>query len=200
MDKVIGFASQMQMGKTTSANLFVEKKKDWTKAAFAFHVKRIFCEHFNVDNEFLEKWKTNPLPPPGFLKPIRQSMQFIGDGYRTIQGDIWIRKCFENEGNLAIDDCRYFNEIKAVKEKNGFVALIYRPGFLNDDPNGSEAQLRPILQYFLENVPKGPVLRLKADAPEIAHSIDYFIVNDGTLDDLSLQIDDLIHYYELVSK
>src|ERR1700722_11738123 len=97
MKKLVLFSGQHSSGKTTAANYLVKKLrerggKQWQVAGFATGVKKIFMETFNVDADFVEKWKRIPYPPPGFLKPVRDSLIFIGDGFRQIQENVWINQ------------------------------------------------------------------------------------------------------------
>ena len=103
---IVGFAGQMQNGKDTAADYMFEKiKSKWAdveRASFADNVQRIFCETFNVDRSFVEEWKTKSEVPEGFDSPVRQGLQQIGDGFRKIQGSIWIELAFRNRVRSAI--------------------------------------------------------------------------------------------------
>ena len=144
----------MQNGKDTAADYLKEKLPsvfgdDYTRTAFASSVKRVYSETFNVPLSFIEEWKVNPECPPGFDMNVRQGLQFIGDGFRKIQGNIWIELAFRNRtDNLILSDARYINELKKIKSLDGTTILVWRPGFENDDPNGSEAQIKPVVDWF----------------------------------------------------
>jgi hypothetical protein len=186
--KIFGVAGQLRNGKDEIAD-FLASKLSYKRAAFAYNVKRIFCETFGVDLEFIEKWKTIPESPPGFDMPIRQALQFIGDGFRKIKNDIWVDLVFRNDPKeIVISDCRYINELKEIKKNGGLNILVYRPGFLNDDPNKSESQIKPFVLNFIEKGIEGKV----KDDNENFSLIDYFIINDGTLEDLHKKIDNFI--------
>ena len=77
----VGVGGQMQNGKDTIAD-YLHDVFSWERNAFAAGVKKVFCDTFGVDEAFIEKWKVIPEPPTGFLKTVRQSLQFIGDGFR----------------------------------------------------------------------------------------------------------------------
>jgi hypothetical protein len=86
---VIGVAGQAQMGKDTLADRLCEKLNaaggagvnddhpaehlHWTRGAFAANVKKVFCDTFDVDMDFVEKWKVIPEPPPGFDMTVQAS-------------------------------------------------------------------------------------------------------------------------------
>jgi len=194
MNKIIACFGQLQNGKTTVVD-YLSDVLNWKKVAFAKKVKEIYCDAFNVDFEFIEKWKVISEPPPGFKKPVRQGLQFIGDGFREIMPTIWVDKCFVlNKPPMIVEDGRYINELIKISEEQGFNMLIWRPGKENDDPNGSEAQIRPIVEWF-KNLPdnfEGDTSKLFANLtsgdlaamPNGTDKINYFIRNEGNIPQL----------------
>ena len=184
---VIGVAGQLRQGKDVASD-HLALALGLKRGAFATGVKQVFCEYFGVDMAFVERWKVVNEPPPGFLVNVRKALQFIGDGFRSIKDDVWIERLFsQHPDEVAISDVRYRNELAAVRERGGVNLLIYRPGFMNDDPNGSEAQIRPFVEHFLAASKEGRV-----------HShgdfglVDFFVINDGGLDEFRAKIDDLV--------
>jgi hypothetical protein len=200
---IIGAAAQLNSGKDVLCDYLVKKLNknssfSWKRAAFANAVKNVYERSFNVDRDFIEVWKRDPNPPPGMLMNVRKGLQFIGDGFRQIKSDIWIDLVFrdnQNE-NIIISDCRYINEAKAIKERNGITVLMHRTGFLNDDPNPSESQIKPIVQFCLSSLKDGPIPNLGTLAglnpPDGIEFYDFFLNNDGTLEDLYGKIDSLL--------
>jgi len=194
----------MGMGKDEAADYLknrLRRHEEYFRWAFANAVKDVFCMAFRVDKDFIEKWKREPEPPPGYLKKMREALQFIGDGFREIKPDIWIELALNRWGNLIISDARYINELEAVHKRGGINILIYRPGYLNDDPNGSEAQIRPLLEWCRDSYQsEGPVNYLMGRGhsfmgkkpPYGMEFVDAFIINDGTLEDLFAKIDEHI--------
>lgn len=196
--KVIAFAGQARSGKDTCADLLhslLQNKHDvsnpflWYRLSFAENVKRIFCDAFGVDRDFVEKWKVSQEIPEGFDKRVREGLQFIGDGYRQIQGDIWINKLFKYAADLYVDpiisDVRYYNELNAVKSFGGINVLIYRPGWENDDPNPSEKIMGDLVKSFKDaGILEGVVNREGFDSK----GVDYFLINDSSVDDLEMKI------------
>jgi hypothetical protein len=208
MSFVIGVASQAQHGKDTLADRLAEKlnvNKDsnpWVRRAFASNVKRVFCETFNVDSAFVEKWKVKSEIPPGFNMPVRQALQFIGDGFRKIMGSIWMDLTFRDSLPKIISDVRYINEFTRVKAEGGLNILIGRPDRLNDDPNGSEAQIRPYIDWCLKVFsPTAKFVDLRDvdwkfinesvvdKPPEGMNLFDVFIRNDETIEKLYEVVD-----------
>lgn len=193
----------MQNGKDTIAD-YLAKEIGWGRYAFATGVKKVYCDNFGVDLAFIEKWKTNPEAPPGFDMPVRQGLQFIGDGFRKIRSTIWVDRCFEElkiHGPTVLSDVRYMNEAKAISNVNkdrdsfGLVVLVWRPGFENEDPNGSEAQMRPYMQWCRDTGYEGWIVNWEdsgeatQDCPPYMDNIPVFIRNDGTIEDLYKKVD-----------
>jgi hypothetical protein len=200
---LIGIAGQCQMGKDTIADRLAFKLNEdtivhWKRTAFASNVKKVFCETFGVDLDFVEKWKTNPEKPPGFDMTVRQALQFIGDGFRKIMAPVWLEAIMRDKTTpIIISDLRYVNEFMRCKTEGGMNVLVGRTEKLNNDPNGSEAEIRPYIQWCLESFPKNiPVVDLRTmdwndypDAPENMSAFDVFIRNDGTKEELQDLVD-----------
>lgn len=198
--KVIGVAAQLGNGKDVLCDYLAPKLNKgryaefWKRAAFANAVKKVYEDSFGVTRDFIEKWKRNPEPPPGMLMNVRQGLQFIGDGFRKIKDEIWIEIALREE-MLVISDSRYINEARAINAKGGTMIVLYRPGFLNDDPNPSEAQIKPIVEFCAKYLQEGeiwPQIHQMVQKPEIPEGLqfyDYYMVNDGTLEDLYTKVD-----------
>ena len=198
--KVISAAAQQNNGKDELCNYLVdllhERYADrWRRSAFADKVKETFCESFGVDRAFIEKWKRIDQPPDGFLMPIRQSLQFIGDGFRKIKENIWIDIALRGQSNLVISDSRYINEAKAVKGVGGVNILVFRPGFINYDKNPSESQLRPLIEFASQHFTDGPIMHdiiRQAGGPSDLSFYDFYIVNEGNLSDFKSMIQKIL--------
>jgi len=206
---VIGVASQAQHGKDTLADRLCERLNSksegkWYRRAFASNVKRVFCEMFGVDSEFVEKWKVKPENPPGFDMPVRQALQFIGDGFRKIMAKIWMDLAFRDTLPKIISDVRYINEFRRVRSEGGLNILVGRPDRLNDDPNASEAEIRPYIDWCLkafspttkfvdlrdiDYATLDEILPEVVKPPEYMNQFDAFVRNDGTIEELYETID-----------
>lgn len=205
--KIIGFAAQMQNGKDTAADYLYSKLDGWKRSSFAYSLKKLFSDTFQVDTDFINEWKVKSEIPPGFDMTVRKALQFIGDGFRQIKSDIWIELAFRNpEDNVVLSDVRYVNEMKKIKQLGGIIVLLHRDGFENDDPNGSEAQLKPALNFF-KNLHGG---EFEGSTEEIfAHlspgdyaalppgvaEVDMFLRNNGSIEELQTKIDNLLTPY-----
>lgn len=196
--KIICVFGQLMNGKDVFSD-YLKIKLDklngisWERGSFAGAVKNVYNNAFGVDNEFIEKWKRISDCPEGMLMNVRQSLQFIGDGFRKIKGDIWIDIALRNkEKNSIISDGRYVNEAVEVSKNKGINILIYRKGFLNDDPNPSESGLRPLAEFCDNNCEDGLINKTMVNIPEELKSFDIFIRNDGDLQDFYNKIDNII--------
>lgn len=201
--KIIGLFAQLAGGKDTVANYLAEKLSNddfrWKRLGFADAVKRVFMQSFNVTWEWIEEWKRKDEVPPGFDLSVRKSLQHIGDGFRKIQADVWIRTALRNGDHAIISDGRYLNEAKMIKEQGGFNVLLWRPGFENNDSNPSESQIRPYIDFAAMHYSEGPISDLPLIGPHPAgfEYFDYFLVNNGTLEDLYSKINNgLMHYLQ----
>jgi len=210
--KVISVAGQFQNGKDLIADYLASKltyfseegnPKPWERTAYADAVKKVFSYAFGKDLDFIEEWKVKASPPPGYQRTIRQSLQFIGDGFRTIYGPTWIEMCFKDIVlPTIISDGRYIDELQKVRDAGGINILVYRPGFLNDDHNGSEAQIRPRVEFFLHHGYEGAWITEEDRESFSGWSkevdlIDYFLRNDGNVTQLFEKIDlGLLPYIE----
>jgi hypothetical protein len=203
--KMVCFSSQLGMGKDVASDYICPKLNEraksgiWQRGAFANAVKEVYCSAFDVDRDFIEKWKRNPEPPPGMLMNIRKSLQFIGDGFRQIKGDIWIEIALrENGKQLVLSDSRYINEAKHAKIKGGINVVLYRPGFLNDDPNPSESQIKPIIEWCVRTQKEGPIVFTEdnlENAPVGIEHYEYYLINDGSIENLYSKLDRLLIPY-----
>lgn len=186
---LIATFSQYANGKDELSNYLCESLNKqgtlhWKRNALASNVKRIFMDAFGVDTKFIEEWKRKDEIPEGFDKPVRESLTFIGDGFRGIKGNVWIDKLLNhNKENLIISDGRYTNEAKYIQDHNGITILLWRPGFENDYPSKSEQELMP----FVRNMKECSDGEIFKEMP-----FDLWIKNDGTLNDLYGKIDNII--------
>lgn len=192
--KLIGIGAQYRNGKDTVADYLLQKLNEtktlgpWFRGSFAYEVKRLFCETFDVTPEFIEEWKVKTEIPPGFDMPIRDGLTIIGNGFRDIQRNVWIKKLLNNNSaNIIISDTRYINEANQIQNRGGLTILLYRPGFENSKPSASEQELMPFVR-MMKNKPSGFIDN--EDVP-----FDLWLVNDGTIEDLHTGIDTVILPY-----
>lgn len=199
---LIAISGQKRNGKNEIAYRLCKAFPDWDMrvASFAEPVKQLACDTFGFDMDFLEKWKVIDEPVPGMLKPMREVLTFIGDGFRKIDPDVWIRKAAERFNEPSVfADCRYPNEMKLVHDEGGVNILVVNPDRLNDDECDSErlvgALARAVIERKVEGSTKNlvfPGLVFNYDLPEYFSYIDFVAWNNGTLEDLHKKIDKMI--------
>ena len=215
MNRIIAVASQARNGKDTMADYIAIKLDGYKRESLAGNVKRIFCETFGVDKEFIENWKTKTDIPDGYKKNIRKSLQFIGDGFREIRDDVWINLLFNKiNHNCIVSDVRYISEANYVNRNNGVIVLVYRNGFDNNDTNLSEAEIKPLVDFMKKTKQEGCVRDILLEnqrnmsyfkkllfkfgfghPPKALENFDLFILNDGTIEDYYKKIDDIVLPY-----
>jgi hypothetical protein len=209
--KIIGIAGQLANGKDVLADYLVDKLNGhileandyafgsplWTRAAFANAVKKVYSDAFGVDREFIEKWKRIPEPPEGMLMNVRKGLQFIGDGFRQIKPDIWIEIALRTNDPIILSDSRYINEAKHIRNRGGINIVLWRPGMENNDPNPSESQIKPIVDFCVRTNQDGlislnPQTQLAEfeEFPDGIQYYDYFMRNDGDLTALYRRADE----------
>lgn len=182
--RIIGCFSQFENGKNLVAD-YIQKRlgNHWYRCGFADNVKKVFCNIFDKDLEFIEKWKRSKEIPPGFTQTVREILVFIGDGCRSACPDIWIRKLLNEDKDYLISDGRYLLESDYIHKKGGYTILIWRPGYENDFPNPSEQEIMPFVNK-MKNKPDGLT---NGEIP-----FTFWLKNDGTLEDLYKKIDEII--------
>lgn len=201
---VIGVGGQAQNGKDTLSDYLRDRLNEvlgyqiWQRSAFAKNVKKVFCDAFGVDAEFIEKWKVEAANAPGLDMPLRPSLQFVGDGFRKIKENIWVDMAFKSMTQpTIISDVRYANELKAVRQRRGVNILVVRPDRLNDDPNESEAFMRTLADWCLTHLDQfQPYHNLyehfsqtAETAPMDLHLVDFVVFNNSTIEAFYQKID-----------
>jgi len=160
----IAFSGKMQVGKTTSAEYLV-RKYGFVKLSFAGKLKEI------ARDLFPEQFECEQKP--------RKLLQDLGMKMRDIDQDVWVNyvlrivRSLPKESNIAIDDLRFMNEYKALKNEGFFVVRILRdvpPSPLDNHPSEKEVEQMPY---------------------------DLLLLNTGTFDRLYEKLDKIM---EMVSK
>lgn len=106
---------------------------------------------------------------------VRRILQWWGTEYRRAQdADYWTKAWSRKiEGfdlaktHILIDDVRFMNELRTIKGHGGLIVKIERPGFDGANNHASETSLDNYAEW------------------------DHVVVNDGTLDDFKVKIEEL---------
>lgn len=215
---IIGICGLIGSGKDTAADYLVNLHH-FRRESFANTLKDAVAQVFNWDREMLEgrskesrawrettdSWWATRLNIPE-LTPRWVLQQWGTNVLRTgFHDDIWIasleNKLRNTTDDVVITDCRFPNEIKAIKAAGGIVVRIKRgdePEWYNAaiaynrGPNGNESWA----------VSKRKLDKLNVHASEyswIGTDFDQILDNNGTLDHLYTQVMHLAQDH-LVSK
>jgi dephospho-CoA kinase len=176
---LFGLIGSKGAGKDETAK-YLMQGYNFRQYAFATPLKNICQELFNLSDEQLhgslketldERWNTTP----------RNMFQKIGTEIfrRHLKNEIpelacdniWIKKFelwFEEQKNnkCVVSDARFNDEINSIQERNGLIILIQR------DTNNSDTHVSEQIHKEFEP--------------------DYIIYNNGSINDLHKQIDNLL--------
>ncbi len=192
--ELIGIIGAIGSGKDTIADFLVAEHR-FKKLSFARRVKDAAAAVFGWNRELLEgstaesrEWREQVDPFWG-ISP-REALQKIGTEMfrKHVRDDIWI-KCVEKDlaaepyQRFVITDCRFQNEIDAIKAAGGQLIYVYRgpqPDWVPrakaayKDPNGPDAA------WFADNNIHTTVWTTYA----LAEQADEIIENNGSLEEL----------------
>lgn len=179
---IIGIGYKKGHGKDTVATLI----KDGMSGSvlirgFAYQLKLVTASLFPAmsaskllmdDREYKEKII------PKYDKSPRQILQEVGVCMRNVHEDFWVEQLqyslrLDRRGIVIIPDVRFHNEAAWVKKEGGILLNVIRPAQLTNDEHISEIALDNFTGW------------------------DYTIINDGTIDDLKLKVDDFINKVKL---
>lgn len=194
MGQLIGIAGQKGMGKDTVADLICERCPHFRKTSFAAGLKELVSSHFGVSAVEIEAWKNLSTPPPQLRMSIRCVLQQVGQLFRDIDPEVWVKRTMVRlEPHAIISDLRYDNEFAALRHRNAAIVLVGRSSCLTRDPHPSEASVYKLVEWFLQNTKQTFVcVSTLTDIPEECRKIDYFIRNDGSMDEVRHAVDQLL--------
>jgi hypothetical protein len=142
MKKIVGICGLIGHGKDTAAGFLIEE--GFERISFAGVLKDACANIFGWDRILLEgntsesrvwretvdEWWSTRLNIPNFTP--RLALQQVGtDALRThFHHDIWVAACerqiVNSEKNVVISDCRFYNELQAIKNLGGTTAVVWR--------------------------------------------------------------------------
>jgi dephospho-CoA kinase len=142
---LIGLVGQAQSGKDTIADYLVATM-EFHKLSFAASLKDLCAGLFNMTSTQLNAAQGKSAIDPRYGKTPRTILQEVGTALRQVHPDIWVdiltRRLDGGIGchlnNLVITDVRYLNEVRAVKDRFGYIIRVVREDY--QALQGAEAQ------------------------------------------------------------
>lgn len=117
--------------------------------------------------------KTHPIHDLGGAS-ARTMMQTLGTewGRRLIHPDLWAnvwkRHVAQMDGLVVVDDLRFPNEAKAIREMGGVIWRVYRPGLVTMDHASERSQ---------KNIDEDLLLNNATSLPDLEKSVDLALSN-----------------------
>ena len=179
--KTIAFADPLKKMLAVLLNIPVEKFNDRAfkeDTCIDFETLDYSLSAFTKDKHLLSDSKFTKLAKDlsteilSYDLTIRQLMQFYGTSImRNYFGEnVWINSTLKHATRKTIiSDCRFFNEAKAIKERDGKIIFVSRPGA----PFGQHQSEKEMFKMLQKGI------------------YDYQIENNGTLEDLFNKVKDI---------
>jgi hypothetical protein len=197
---IIGICGLISSGKDTIADYLVNIH-EFRRDSFAATLKDAVAAVFGWDRDMLEgrtrssrEWREQPdawwSERLGREITPRWILQYWGTEVcrRAFHDDIWIasleNKLRTTRDNVVISDCRFPNEIAAIRAQGGYVIRVTR----GPDP----AWFQRAREHLLQGCDLPEDLPHQSEWAWAGTNFDTVIRNDGSLDQLYQQITDLV--------
>jgi len=207
---IVGVCGFIGSGKDTIAD-YLTNFHGFRRESFANSLKDAVAQVFGWDRTMLEgrtkqarewreqrdEWWSQRL---GMDITPRWILQFWGTEVcrKAFHNDIWIasleNKLRNSKDDIVISDCRFPNEIKSIKDAGGIVIRVVR----GPEPEWYDAAIstnRGPDGNTTWALSRAKLERLKIHASETAWvgtEFDHVLDNNGTIDDLFIQIKDIL--------
>ena len=104
-----------------------------TTVAIADGIKEIICDCFLIEEHDVERWKQLRASPPSWSMTMRAAMHHIGESFRTIDPNIWLKRQLDGQLDsveteyMIVTDLRYAEEVAMVQTREGIVVALTTP-------------------------------------------------------------------------
>ena len=212
---ILGVTGLIGSGKDTIADYLVTEH-GFKRVSFAASLKDAVSAVFGWDRDMLEgtsrqsrvwreevdQWWAERLNMPQ-LTP-RWVLQHWGtDVLRNhFHTDIWVasveNKLRQTQDDIVITDCRFKNEVDAIKNAGGTTCRVFRgdnPEWYqaavdyNKGPNGNA-------KWSLSKIVLDKAKVHASEYSSVGLNYDHFIQNDGTIDNLHVQVNQLLSLHD----
>lgn len=172
----IGLIGKAGSGKDTVAN-YLQSEYGITRVAFADELKKKAMTDFGLTYEQVHG-EDKEKHIPKYMQSARKILQTMGtEWYRTIHQNYWVDALYNvlksgavrTRNGISISDVRFPNEVNFVKEQDGIIIRIVRPG------QEHIATSNHVSETAVDNIKE-----------------DYILMNDSCIADLYSQIDSLV--------
>ena len=169
---VFGWERDLLEGSTKSSREWREKRDDWWSDRLGMEI---------TPRWVLQYWGT----------------EVCRNNFHT---DIWVasveNKLRQTSDNIVITDCRFANEVNSIKSVGGITMRVSRgerPVWYsaavdyNNEPEGSEQRLKAMVELGNYSVHA-------SEYSSIGLLYDYYIDNNGTIDELHKQVNSVVNF------
>ena len=175
---IIGLCGKKQSGKSTVAKYLLEA--GFQELSWAYPLKEIVGRQlFGLNDDQLygsEAAKEAVIPDWGYSP--RQILQLVGTECfrKVIRDDFWVvfgkRRLIKLAGSrksVVISDCRFPNEMEAIKSVGGITVRVIREGQVSVDNHPSENSLNDYVTDSVITAASGDIEGLKKQIDEVIY-------------------------------
>jgi hypothetical protein len=179
---IIGLAGKKQSGKSTVANYLIDVF-DFHEISWAYPLKEVIGRQlFGLPDEVLygDSPKREEIHPTWGMSG-RQILQKVGtDLFRNnFDENFWVKvglsRIMEQQArknHVVVSDCRFPNELEAIKQFGGFTCKIQKVGQETGDEHESERALDKYTDWdYILIAEQGDLRSLKSQASTMVHQL-----------------------------